>query len=81
MLQGQGTAGNGSNTVRFTTWYDPGTGGRRVPYASHISARGEPDGGNFAFEDGHVEWRKRQNVHVGASASPWVLLYKIPIAN
>jgi prepilin-type N-terminal cleavage/methylation domain-containing protein len=80
MFQGQGTAGNGSNTVRATTWYDPGTGGKRVPYASHRKSSGEPEGGNFLYEDGHVEWFKMQNVILGASASPWLLWYKVPIA-
>lgn len=79
MLQGQGTPGNGSNTVRATTWYDV-AGGKRTPYASHINSKGEPEGGNFAFEDGHVEWRKKQQVTLGASASPWILFYKIPIS-
>ncbi|HEX7858927.1 MAG TPA: type II secretion system protein [Verrucomicrobiae bacterium] len=77
MLQGQGSPGNGSNTVRITTWFD--SGGKRVPFASHRNGKGEPEGGNFLFEDGHVDWRKRSTINVGASASPWVLLYKIPV--
>lgn len=79
MVQGQGSPGNGSNTVRITSWYESGAG-KRVPYASHIGSKGAPDGGNFAFEDGHVEWVKRQNIAVGASANPWVLQYKVPIS-
>jgi prepilin-type N-terminal cleavage/methylation domain-containing protein/prepilin-type processing-associated H-X9-DG protein len=79
MLQVQGSPGNGSNTVRMTTMYEV-VGSKRIPYASHINSKGEPDGGNFLFEDGHVEWFKRQNVTLGASASPWLLLYKVPIA-
>jgi prepilin-type N-terminal cleavage/methylation domain-containing protein len=80
MLQGQGSPGNGSNTVKATTWYDV-NGGKRTPYASHINSRGEPEGGNFLYEDGHVEWTKKQNITLGASASPWLLWYKVPIAN
>jgi prepilin-type N-terminal cleavage/methylation domain-containing protein len=80
MLQGQGSPGNGSNTVKATSWYDPGTGGKRVPYASHRNAKGEPEGGNFLFEDGHAEWYKKDRVILGASASPWLLWYKVPIA-
>ena len=79
MLQGQGSPGNGSNTVRITTWFES-VGGKKIPYASHINSRGEPDGGNFLFEDGHVEWIKKQNVTIGASASPWLLFYKIAIS-
>lgn len=79
MFQGQGSPGNGSNTVRVTSWYES-VGSKRIPYASHINSRGEPEGGNFLFEDGHVDWYRKQAVNVGASASPWVLFYKIPIA-
>ena len=78
MMQGQGSAGNGSNTVRATTWFD--SGGKRVPYASHINGKGEPSGGNFLFEDGHVDWYQKQRVTLGASANPWILFYKVPIA-
>lgn len=79
MLQVQGSAGNGSNTVRMTTMYE-NVNGKRIPYASHINSRGEPEGGNFLFEDGHVDWYKKQNVTLGASANPWLLFYKIQIA-
>lgn len=36
-------------------WTTP-LGNRTVPTAVHRRERGAPDGGNFAFEDGHVEW-------------------------
>lgn len=29
-----------------------------IPSASHVGKGGIPSGGNFLFEDGHVEWRK-----------------------
>jgi len=80
MIQGQGTAGNGSNTVKITTWYAM-DGNKRIASASHIERNGEPNGGNFLFEDGHVDWKKRDKITVGASASPWVLFYKIDIGN
>jgi prepilin-type processing-associated H-X9-DG protein len=41
-------------------------------------------GGNFLFEDGHVEWRKfnvsnaRATVDVGSMSGSWVLFYKPP---
>jgi prepilin-type N-terminal cleavage/methylation domain-containing protein/prepilin-type processing-associated H-X9-DG protein len=79
MMQVKGSAGNGSNTVRMTTFYEI-DGTKRVPYASHRNARGEPEGGNFLFEDGHVEWIKREKTTLGASDGSWLLFYKIPIA-
>jgi prepilin-type N-terminal cleavage/methylation domain-containing protein len=79
MMQVKGSPGNGSNTVRMTTFaevYD----GKRVNYASHRIGKGEPEGGNFLFEDGHVDWYKRQKTTLGASDGSWLLFYKIPIA-
>ena len=79
MMQAKGSPGNGSNTVRVTTLFEI-DGGKRIPYASHRNAKGEHEGGNFLFEDGHAEWFKRQNVTLGASDGSWLLFYKIPIA-
>jgi prepilin-type N-terminal cleavage/methylation domain-containing protein len=79
MMQVKGSPGNGSNTVRMTTFSET-YNGKRVHYASHRNARGEPEGGNFLFEDGHVDWYKRQNTSLGASDGSWLLFYKIPIA-
>jgi len=79
MMQVKGSPGNGSNTVRMTTFSETHNR-KRVHYASHRNARGEPEGGNFLFEDGHVDWYKRQKTTLGASESSWLLFYKIPIA-
>ena len=80
MMQVKGSPGNGSNTVRMTTFAET-YNGKRVHYASHRNGKGEPEGGNFLFEDGHVDWYKRQNTTLGASDGSWLLFYKIPIAN
>jgi prepilin-type N-terminal cleavage/methylation domain-containing protein len=79
MMQVKGSPGNGSNTVRMTTFFET-YNGKRVHYASHRNAKGEPEGGNFLFEDGHVDWYKRQKTTLGASDGSWLLFYKIPIA-
>jgi prepilin-type N-terminal cleavage/methylation domain-containing protein len=78
MLQGQGTASNNGNTVNAQTWYTMDSG-KNIPTASHRGNKGEPTGGNFLFEDGHVTWYQRQNIQLGSFASPWLCFYKIPI--
>ena len=50
--------------------------------ASHRNPAGVPVGGNFLYEDGHVEWRKfdlsnaRGTVDVGSLSGSWVLFYR-----
>jgi len=56
--------------------------GRVVPTSNHARSNGEPDGGNFLFEDGHVQWFQRSRVELAAKAklSPGFLFwYKAPI--
>jgi prepilin-type N-terminal cleavage/methylation domain-containing protein/prepilin-type processing-associated H-X9-DG protein len=54
------------------------------PLSNHISNKNVPDGGNFLFEDGHVEWRKfnvgdaRDNIDVGADRPSQYIFYKLP---
>ena len=79
MFQGQGAA-NG-DVPRISTWMvKDDRSGQTISSASHpFGPKGAPVGGNFLFEDGHVEWYKTQNVKVGATLGTWVLLYKVPI--
>jgi prepilin-type N-terminal cleavage/methylation domain-containing protein len=71
---------NKGSVTWLTTWSD----GNTYKTASHRNAVNVPMGGNFAFEDGHVEWRKfslsnaRATVDVGSMTSSWVLFYKPP---
>ena len=50
--------------------------------ASHRVASGAPEGGEFLFEDGHVEWNKfnagnpRATIDVGSMTGSWILFYK-----
>jgi competence protein ComGC len=71
-----------------TNMYDPRLSwytdynGKRVPTAVHRIARGAPAGGNFLFEDGHVEWRGGRLVDLGAGGGDigtWECYFKIPI--
>jgi len=70
------TANRGA--LRWETTFE----GRNYKTASHRDAGGAPIGGNFLFEDGHVEWRKfslanpRGTIDVGSMTGTWVLFYK-----
>ena len=79
-LQGQGnwdmTANKGSLTWAVVD------NGKSTPSASHRATGGVPTGGQFLFEDGHVEWQKfnlsnaRGTVDLGSKTGNWVLFYK-----
>lgn len=58
--------------------------GRSYASASHRSNQGAPTGGNFLFEDSHVDWKAfnvnnaRSTIDVGSHTGSWVLFYKLP---
>jgi prepilin-type N-terminal cleavage/methylation domain-containing protein/prepilin-type processing-associated H-X9-DG protein len=52
--------------------------GKRVISGTHPGPKGLPDGGNFLFEDGHVEWHGNQKLYLGASIGSWQAFFKIP---
>ena len=54
--------------------------GKKVLTANHRIGRGAPEGGNFAFEDGHVEWVGGHKVGLGASfgSGSWMCYFKYP---
>jgi prepilin-type N-terminal cleavage/methylation domain-containing protein len=82
-LQAVGTWNPSAN--RGSVVWHTDSDGKRVPTAVHRLAKGVPTGGNFLFEDGHVEWRRfklddpRNTVDVGSRDGNWVLFYKVPI--
>jgi prepilin-type N-terminal cleavage/methylation domain-containing protein len=63
------------------TWSMPFEG-KTYQTASHRNPGGVPSGGNFLFEDAHVEWRSfnlgnpRGTIDVGSMTGTWVLFYK-----
>ena len=69
-------------TLRWTTT----DAGKTIPTGVHRSNGGVPEGGNFLFEDGHVEWRTfkpesaKTMIDVGSRGGEWVCFYKIPIS-
>ena len=62
--------------LTWTTDYE----GKKVLTSVHRGARGVPEGGNFTFEDGHVEWQPSLRVSLGSDYGGWQCFFKIPIA-
>jgi prepilin-type N-terminal cleavage/methylation domain-containing protein len=58
-------------------WYAD-LGGKKVPAGTHRGGKAVPEGGNMAFEDGHVDWFKSQRIGLGASSSTWQCFFKPP---
>jgi prepilin-type N-terminal cleavage/methylation domain-containing protein len=71
-LQSQNVGGN-------ITWVASGTGLR---WASHRKKDNAPTGGQFLFEDGHVDWYRfdirnlTKTINVGSRSGNWVLFYR-----
>ena len=68
-----------------TNMYDPRLqwktdfDGKKILTATHRLQNGAPSGGNFGFEDGHVEWFNGKKVSLGASIGDWQCYFKIPV--
>lgn len=60
--------------LAWTTSYN----GKQVVTGVHRGANNVPEGGNFLFEDGHVEWRNARLIGLGASIGNWQCYFKIP---
>ena len=79
-LQGLGNWDRNANKGSLT-WYVV-DGGKSTPSASHRTSGGVPTGGQFLFEDGHVDWQKfnlnnpRGSVDVGSQSGSWILFYR-----
>lgn len=67
-------------TVTWSTDFN----GKSIMTAAHRDNGGAPTGGEFLYEDGHVEWRgfklsnARDSIDVGSMAGNWILFYKPP---
>lgn len=77
-MQGLGVASSNMYDSRIT-WSTTDGSGKAVPTAVHRRIKGAPDGGNFLFEDGHVDWYNGKKVSVGSVLGSWVCYYKIPL--
>jgi len=66
----------------FLTWSTVYSDGLSYMTASHRAKGGVPEGGNFLFEDGRVQWYKfdvrnaRGTVDVGSTTGGWTLFYR-----
>ncbi|MGV3773150.1 MAG: type II secretion system protein [Verrucomicrobiales bacterium] len=82
-LQGLGSwsIAAGKGNVTWTTT----DAGKTLPTSVHRGRNNQPEGGNFLFEDGHVEWRRfdtanvKATVDIGSTIGQWLCFYKIPI--
>jgi prepilin-type N-terminal cleavage/methylation domain-containing protein len=48
-------------------------------FSSHIARNAIPAGGNFLFEDGHVQWYDFSAIDIGATLGGWQCNYKIKL--
>jgi type II secretory pathway pseudopilin PulG len=74
MKQAMGSASPPGDNPSVSSWATAST-----RYSSHAQRSGEPAGGNFLFEDGHVEWRKSREVKVALTGQGWLFFYRISI--
>jgi len=87
-LQANGSWNVSANKGTGVSWYETDDA-ITVPSANHwdTGPGSIPAGGNFLFEDGHVQWYKfsvanaRGTVDVGCAEGDWVLFYKVPNVN
>jgi prepilin-type N-terminal cleavage/methylation domain-containing protein/prepilin-type processing-associated H-X9-DG protein len=83
ILMDKNQATGSATTNIFDTrlsWYTV-IDGKRVTTGTHPGTKGVPDGGNFLFEDGHVEWYNAAKIGLGASIGTWQCFFKIPNVN
>lgn len=76
-LQGLGSWNQKLNTGNMR-WFTVDAG-KNIPTAVHRGNKGEPQGGNFLFEDGHVSWYKRSAVQLGSAGGEWQCFYKVQV--
>ena len=63
------------------TWTYPWNG-RNIPMGTHLGRGYIPTGGNFLFEDGHVDWIKGSEISLGANvggSSGWHCFFRLDI--
>ncbi|MCS1407375.1 MAG: Type II secretion system protein G [Verrucomicrobia subdivision 3 bacterium] len=81
-LQGLGNWNPRNNSGKVNWFVD--SNGKKVPTATHRNKDASPRGGNFLFEDGHVEWHNfnitdaRNSIDLGATVGQWLCFYKLP---
>jgi prepilin-type N-terminal cleavage/methylation domain-containing protein len=84
-LQGLGTWSPSGNDGTVKWEATDGESGETVLSSTHGKpGNGEPEGGNFLFEDGRVEWHNwdrrdaRATIDLGSKGGSWLCFYKLP---
>jgi prepilin-type N-terminal cleavage/methylation domain-containing protein len=81
-LQGVGGWSLAANQGIITWKATSGVDNKSYFTASHRTTDGTPSGGNFLFEDGHVQWNSfkvsnaRGTIDAGSIVGSWVLFYR-----
>jgi prepilin-type N-terminal cleavage/methylation domain-containing protein len=79
VLQGKGPPASSGADSWMTTETSLGKTAT-LPMSSHAEgSQGAPIGGNFLFEDGHVDWYQRQKIELGARWYKDYDYFKIPL--
>lgn len=76
-LMANGSAPHDGAASRITGWLEEG-----MPTSAHAERSGEPEGANFLFEDGHVDWYRWRSIELGSkgrSRHSYLFFYKIPL--
>jgi len=71
----------GKGKIEVLQWREQ-EGKRFIPVANHAGPSGEPSGGNFLFEDGHVNWYQRSRIDFASMTKldpGYLYFYKIQI--
>ena len=72
----QGLGGGITNMYDARAEWTMDWNGKKVFTATHRRNRGVPEGGNFTYEDGHVEWLNGKKVYLGAALGSWLCFYR-----
>lgn len=75
----QGTGPRTTNIYDSRLIWTTTDGGRSVKTASHAGVGNAPTGGNFLFEDGHVDWYTGKKVSLGSWRGNSQCFYKIQV--
>jgi prepilin-type N-terminal cleavage/methylation domain-containing protein len=79
-LQGLG----GQTMTGFNVSWVTTSGGQQHRTAAHRTKGDAPKGGQFLFEDAHIEWHRfrlsdlKGSIDVGSRSGSWILFYRIP---
>jgi len=68
-----------ANEKQWGVWNNSWFCTATVPSSSRIRAGGEPQGGNFLFEDGRVAWHVAEVIELGATVGGWDFYCKTPL--